>query len=126
MKAAFQKKGFHGTHGTPSRSATAYNMLGSSHKANSDYGAIKPIPIMEPYSSIPHMPRNEVQIDDMRANFQAIAKKTYKLHTSTSGPYSFPGIKSSGAAYSGLPQWVCRRLPGFWALLRPKSGGYSA
>ena len=30
-------------------------------------------------------------------------------------------MKSSGAAYSGLPQWVCKRLPGFWALLRPKS-----
>lgn len=46
---------------------------------------------------------------------------TYKLQTSTSGPYSFPGIKSSGAAYSGLPQCVCSRLPGLAALLRPKS-----
>lgn len=54
---------------------------------------------------------------------------TYKLQTSTSGPYSLPGMKSSGAAYSGLPQWVCSKLPGLAALLRPKSkkskkGGY--
>lgn len=48
---------------------------------------------------------------------------TYKLQTSTSGPYSRPGMKSSGAAYSGLPQCVWRRLPGFVELLRPKSKG---
>ena len=40
-------------------------------------------------------------------------KFTHKLHTSTSGPYCLPGMNSSGAAYSGLPQCVCKRAPGF-------------
>jgi len=31
---------------------------------------------------------------------------TYRLHKSTSGPYRLPTTKSSGAAYSGDPQWV--------------------
>lgn len=40
---------------------------------------------------------------------------------SISGPYRFPEINNSGAAYSGEPQWVCNSSLGLHLLLRPKS-----
>ena len=46
---------------------------------------------------------------------------THKLQMSTSGPYTLPGMKSSGAAYSGDPQWVDKNCPGSLELLSPKS-----
>ncbi len=48
-------------------------------------------------------------------------KGTYRLHMSISGPYVFPTTNSSGAAYSGDPQWVCSGLSRVQTLLRPKS-----
>ena len=41
----------------------------------------------------------------------------------TSAPYCLPATKSSGAAYSGEPQWVESSSPASWWLLSPKSEG---
>ena len=50
-----------------------------------------------------------------------IHQDTHKLQMSISGPYFSEGLKSSGAAYSGDPQWVFIRLSLENVLLRPKS-----
>jgi len=57
----------------------------------------------------------------VKRRFINTRRRTHRLQMSTSGPYVFPTMNSSGAAYSGDPQCVFKGSSSLKILLSPKS-----